>query len=50
MSFQKKNVIYDILFFLGMIKIYQITSYDYRYIPYTNYFEYIGNHPAYSYQ
>ena len=49
MSFQKR-MLFMIFFFWGMIKIYQITSYDYRYIPYTNYFEYIGNHPAYSYR
>lgn len=49
MPFSKK-MLFMIFFFWGMIKIYTNTSYDYRYIPYTNYLEYIENPPAYSFR
>lgn len=43
-------LLFMIFFFWGMLVVYKNVTHDYRYIPYTNYFEYIGGHPSYSYR
>ena len=45
-----KRLLFMIFFFWGMLVVYKNVTHDYRYIPYTNYFEYIGGHPSYSYR
>lgn len=49
MSFQKK-MLFMLFFLWGMLVLYKNLTNDYRYIPYTNYFQYIIDSPDFAYR